>query len=470
MIAPNEYSQENQNVSAPEAIPETPAEQQSATEEEATVSYTEETQPQEKIPYQSGRVYSPEAPEGTPFGPPIQPTAAQNQPYEPVMQPKRKKKTGFWKSLLALLLVALIAGGAGYAGAWVYNGGKKGGTVVNRENVVYQSVIRTVGENDDQEDGLSVSDVAEMASPSVVEIVTEQVSYNAFFGQYPTSGAGSGVIFSKEGMVVTNYHVVEDAQTIKVTISTGETFDATVIGTDEEDDLAVLKIEPGDTELTPALLGSSEGLKVGESVVAIGNPLGELGGTVTNGIISALDREVEIDDKKLTLLQTNAAVNPGNSGGGLFNMYGELIGIVNAKITNSGSSTAEGLGFAIPIDHAAPIIEELTTYGYVRGRLDVGMEFLEINDATTAMYYNVSKSGVYILSVEDTSLGFQPGDMIEYIDGKEIVTMDQLDAVWDAHEIGDSLSVTVERRVGRGQYQEYTYQLVLKEKVPDQVR
>jgi len=478
MTEPNEYSQENQeNIISEEGRQEQeipsenqPAEDQNTEGQQIEEQNTEEQNAEAERPeanvYRTGRVYSPQAPEGTPFR--IEPEA----PFEmPPRQPPKRQNRHIGRTVLALLLVVLLAASSGFAGAWLYgHGGTQTEGIVTRENVVYQSVIRTVGEGDDQEDGLSVSGVAEVAAPSVVEIVTEQVSYNAFFGQYPTSGAGSGVILSKEGLIVTNYHVIEDAQKVEVTLASGESFQAQVVGGDQEDDLAVLKIEPGDTELTPALLGSSDNIKVGESVVAIGNPLGELGGTVTDGIISALDREIEIDGQRLTLMQTNAAVNPGNSGGGLFNMYGELIGIVNAKITNSGSSGTEGLGFAIPIDHASPIIEELCTYGYVRGKIDTGMEFLEINDATTAMYYGVSKSGVYILSVEDSSLGFRSGDMIESIDGKEIVTMEQLEAIWEEHSVGDSLSVTVERRVARNAYEQYTYQLTLKEEIPDTLR
>ena len=177
-------------------------------------------------------------------------------------------------------------------------------------------------------------------TPTVVEIVTESVSTATTFwgGNYVTSGAGSGVIISSDGLIITNNHVVSGANTIKVTLKDGTQYDAKLIGTDPDSDIAVIKIEA--TGLPCALVGDSDKLEVGDEVVAVGNPLGELGGTVTNGIISALSRDVNIDGTEMSLIQTNAAVNPGNSGGGLFNMYGGLIGIVNAKSTSTSSGTA----------------------------------------------------------------------------------------------------------------------------------
>ncbi|MBR5868578.1 MAG: trypsin-like peptidase domain-containing protein [Clostridia bacterium] len=359
-------------------------------------------------------------------------------------------------------MAILIAGSSGFLGAWLL---LKNSSIPQEpsNSVLYQSVIRTVEEDEELGTALTVKEVAGISSPSVVEIVTEQVAYNSFFGQYTTSGAGSGVILSEDGLIVTNYHVVEGASTVKVILNTGKELQATVEGGDAENDLALLQVTLNGETLTPALLGKSSTLTVGEEVVAIGNPLGQLGGTVTNGIISALDREIEIDGVAMRLLQTNAAVNPGNSGGGLFNMYGELVGIVSAK---SSASNTEGLGFAIPIDHAKTIIEELVSYGYVRGRIDLGMELVEILDAKTAMYYNVTESGVYIYSLEDTSLGFQPGDLILSIDGTEILTMEQFDQTIHFHKVGDTLTVSVKRRTGRNNYDTLTYSLPLKEEVP----
>lgn len=180
----------------------------------------------------------------------------------------------------------------------------------------------------------------------MVEVTTEAVTTNAFFGQYVQSGAGSGVIITEDGYIITNNHVVSGASQVTVRTSDGTEYPATVVGADSKTDIAVLKIEA--TGLTPAVVGDSDSLQVGEFTLAVGNPLGELGGTVTDGIISALDREVTVENQTMNLLQTNAAVSPGNSGGGLFNERGELIGIVNAK---SSGQNAEGLGLRDPCQH-----------------------------------------------------------------------------------------------------------------------
>ena len=194
---------------------------------------------------------------------------------------------------------------------------------------------------------LSVAEVVKNVADTVVEITTTNVVTDRFYGQYVTSGAGSGVIISENGYIITNHHVIDGARTITVRLTDGSEFSAKLVGSDADTDIAVLKIQA--TGLSYAVMGSSASLVVGQEVVAIGNPLGSLGGTVTDGIISALDRTVVVDGHKMTLMQTNAAINPGNSGGGLFNRAGELIGIVNAKQADTG---IEGLGFAVPIDVA----------------------------------------------------------------------------------------------------------------------
>ena len=427
------------------------------------VTVTAPERPAEPV-YQAGRVYSPEAPEGAPYYQHPDFVRAEDGPFRDgqVGRQHRKKKGISWFSALALFLaVVLLAGAGGFGGAYLFSRMNGKPNMPTEKSVLYQSVLRTADEKDDEGGKLTVSDVANIAAPSVVEIVTESVAYGTFFGQYTTSGAGSGVILSEDGLIVTNHHVIEDASNITVKLKTGEDYPAELVGTDDENDIALIRIKA--EGLQAAVLGSSEGLVVGEGVIAVGNPLGELGGTVTDGIISALDREIEIGGKDYTLLQTNAAVNPGNSGGGLFNMYGELIGIVNAKINEN---SVEGLGFAIPIDHAKGIIEELATYGYVRGRIDLGMQFIEINDAKTALYYNVSESGVYIASVENTSYGFNPGDLILSVNGEEIITMEDFEKAIGEHKVGDSLAVQVKRRVGRNQYETLDLTWVLREKVP----
>ena len=184
-------------------------------------------------------------------------------------------------------------------------------------------------------------------------------------------------------------------------------------------------------------IGDSDELKVGQEVVAVGNPLGELGGTVTNGIISALSRDVNIEGTEMTLIQTNAAVNPGNSGGGLFNMYGELIGIVNAKSTTSSSGTSvEGIAFAIPVNTAVKVSTELVNYGYVRGKVMLGISYIDIDSQMEAMYYRVSDYGVYVVSSEYTD-ELKAGDRIVGIDDEQVTYSSDIKAILKEHEVGD---------------------------------
>ena len=411
-------------------------------------------------PVRAGRVYSPDNPAGIAYG------GESGEETRNDMRGTRTRAGGGrrmrgWAVVAAAACFLVFAFGAGIAGAAVYARLRGSGTVESPKSVIYQSVIRSVDEENGESEPFTVNDVAEIAAPSVVEIVTESVSYNAFFGQVPVSGAGSGVILSEDGLIVTNYHVVAGATQVTVTLSTGKSYEAKIVGEDDEEDLALLRIDA--KGLPAAVLGSSDILKVGDGVVAVGNPLGKLGGTVTDGIVSALDREIEIDGKSYRLLQTNAAINPGNSGGGLFNMRGELVGVVNAKVTES---SVEGLGFAIPVDHAKGIIEEIATYGYIRGRIDLGVELIEINDAVTARYYSVTEGGVYVSSVSDAGTGLRPGDLILAVDGREILTMEDFEAALKERRAGDTLSLTVKRRVSRSQYEESEISFILKEKVP----
>ena len=196
----------------------------------------------------------------------------------------------------------------------------------------------------------------------------------------------------------------------------------------------------------PAVLGDSDELGVGQTAIAIGNPLGELGGTVTSGIISALDREITIDNETMNLLQIDAAVNPGNSGGGLFNSQGELIGIVNAKSSGTG---VEGLGFAIPINKVKTITENLITYGYVTGQTKMGVTLIDITDAQTANTYQVSDYGVYVVGVESGSnaenAGIEEGDRIISMNGSAVSSSSEVKSIISGLSVGDQVSVVVQR-------------------------
>ena len=281
-----------------------------------------------------------------------------------------------------------------------------------------------------------------------MEITTEIVTTSSFLGQYISQGAGSGVIFTTDGYIVTNHHVINGASKINVTLRDGTSYSAKVIGDDAKTDLALLKIEA--TGLTPAVLvADSDQLKVGQTAIAIGNPLGQLGGTVTSGIVSALGREIEVEGETMTLLQTSAAINPGNSGGGLFDDKGNLIGIVNAKSSGSG---IEGLGFAIPANTVRKTIGDLMEYGYVKGRASLGLSYVTIDNLASLWLYGYDDYGVFISKVDMRSdayaAGLQAGDMIVSINGAQISNEEDIQAQTKNLQVGDTVNMVI-RRNGR---------------------
>ena len=288
---------------------------------------------------------------------------------------------------------------------------------------------------------MTVATVVNRVAASVVEITTETVTQQSRLGQYVSAGAGSGVIISKEGYIVTNHHVVKGATTITVRLSNGTEFGAYLVGSDEQSDIAVLWIDAGSYPLTVATLGASFDLVVGEDILAIGNPLGSLGGTVTEGMISATARQISVSGNVMTLLQVSAPINPGNSGGGLFNMAGELVGIVNAKVADQ---TVEGLGFAIPVDTAYDIILEIVKHGYVQGRPALGFEVLDVTSYQTAMrYFNSFYLGVYVYDKNHDVM--QYGDLILSVNGVKLETAADLQAMVSEMEVGDTLEFVVYR-------------------------
>ena len=348
----------------------------------------------------------------------------------------KKKSNIFW--IILCIVIGLVSGLAGAGLAFAI----RGNTHTNGD-VIYQSVVLT-DQNGQEVEVMSVQDIVENVKNSVVEIQTSVTKTNIFLQQFVSSGAGSGVILSKDGLIVTNHHVIEEADTIKVRLNNGEEYDATLIASDTQSDLVVLRISADN--LQPAVVGDSSTLKVGEDVVAIGNPLGSLGGTVTEGILSALDREITIDDQKMTLLQTSAAINPGNSGGGLFNAKGELIGIVNAKSSGSG---IEGLGFAIPVNEMKSVVEDLVETGKVQGRLALGIRYYEISSVQQAMRHGVNTLGLLVSEVEANSnadrAGIQANDIIVEVDGEQITTKEDLTSILNNHKVGDNMDITVVR-------------------------
>ncbi len=382
--------------------------------------------------------------------PPVHPVQPQDA------QPPKKKKKFNGKRVARSAVALVLAAAMGFAGGFV--GAKFGGS---GKVVIQQVAPSSTASSSDSADSsitaasssgssLTTEQVADLVSPSVVVITTEQVVYSqwSWYGQNQVeSGAGSGVIISSDGYILTCAHVVDGASTITVTIGDKD-YTATLVGEDTTSDIAVIKIDADG--LTPATVGNSDSLKVGQSVMAVGNPLGELGGTVTGGMISALNRSVTIQGSSsvntMSLIQMDASVSPGNSGGGLFNMNGELVGIVNAK---SSSSDAEGLGFAIPINDAIKVAQELLENGYVTGRPYLGITYLAVTDAQTASQLGVNAYGVYVVEVVKggpaEKAGLQAGDRIVSVDGTEIASKDDLGTLMQKHAAGDTLSITIAR-------------------------
>ncbi len=329
--------------------------------------------------------------------------------------------------------------------------------LIDREDITY-SPYGSAGE-----DAYAISEVVRMVADSVVVIEASVVVSDGWGGASESTSAGSGVIIHEDGYILTCNHVVEDAKSVTVKLSDGVSkYAAALVGRDEASDLAVLKIQPIESQpLTAAKHGKSGYLAVGERVVAIGNPLGTLGGTVTDGIISATERVIATETGKMSLLQTNAAINSGNSGGGLFNLKGELIGIVNAKYAASG---VEGLAFAIPIDSAYEVECDLIEFGYVRGIVDHGLTTIEINSENLKYYwyqYGIKEAGLYVVSSKYNA-ELKNRDRILSVNGKEVNTQAQLDNVLEGCAVGDQLTVEYSR-----DGETSTVTLVLQEYVPD---
>lgn len=310
--------------------------------------------------------------------------------------------------------------------------------------------------------------VASVAANTVVEVRTETVATDNYYGQYITQGAGSGVIISstEDGShIITCAHVIEGATKVTVKLKDGTTYEAESFVCDAESDVGVIKLNV--KGLPTAILGDFSKVVVGEEVVAIGNPLGTLGGSVTNGIVSALDRDIIIDGTTYHLLQTNTEINPGNSGGGLFNAEGQLIGIVNAK---SSGENVEGLGFAIPIDDAQEIMSDLLEKGYVTGRVKLGFSLFEIQTQDDIRaYFKYSRYftdyGVYIATSEDPN--FCEGDLLvainDGVENNKIASLADLKALLQKLEVGQTVSITISR-INGNKVQLHTFDLTLQEK------
>lgn len=377
--------------------------------------------------------------------------------YEPPRR-KKKRKTSVWAVAVSSALIASIFTVGIMTGINFLNSGISG-KLSGDKNINYstrennnEGAAQTLAKKNEG-DILTIPEIAAKVGPSVVGVINKtqvqaQQYWDPFSGRYfynmdPSQsgevveqGSGSGIIINDSGYIVTNQHVIAGATEIDIILNTGSTYSAAVVGEDEKTDLAVLKIEPKAEEpLVAAVLGDSTTLEVGELAVAIGNPMGmEFSGSVTAGIISAVNRTMTIENRTYNLIQTDAAINSGNSGGALINQYGEVVGINSVKLSTSG---VEGMGFAIAISEAKPIIEDLMNNGYVTGRPMVGIGISE------------TRYGLFISSIQEGSgaekAGLKVDDMILEVDGKAVTSTSEINEIRDTKKPGDKLAFKILR-------------------------
>ncbi len=361
---------------------------------------------------------------------------------------KRKRR---WPKVLAMVLIcAILCGGTG-VGVFTLMGGWNRAASNPSQTTVYEGSGSPTVINLSKIDGGQVLTAAEVYASNVNSTVgiTTQVTTNTWGQQVAQAASGSGFVLTSDGYIVTNYHVIEDATSITVSFYNGDSFPATLVGSEPENDIAVLKIDA--KGLTPVRLGSSKDLVVGEEVVAIGNPLGELTFTMTGGMVSALDRTITMSDgTAINVLQTDCAINSGNSGGALFNMYGQVIGITNAKYSRPASSNAasiEGICFAIPIDNVRDMLYDIIEHGYVTGKPYVGVTLATANANQAAQYGR--SGGAYVQSIVSGAAadkaGLRQGDIITAVDGQEIESHAEFIEIKDTHKAGDTVKLTVDR-------------------------
>lgn len=371
--------------------------------------------------------------------------------------PKRKtngRRMGL--KIAALALSCAILGGAAGAGvtAAVKSHGSGAATINVSDRTASQVVLKSV-------DGKTELTDAENYAANVNSVVSINCSATTtnYFGQtVESASSGSGFVLTQDGFIVTNHHVISGASSVKVTLYDGESYDAAVIGSDSDYDIAVLKIEA--TGLTPVTLGDSGLLNVGDHVLAVGNPLGELTFSASEGIASSVNRTINVSGIPFNMIQVTCAVNPGNSGGPLFNSYGEVIGIVSAKYSSYSNTTVEGIGFAIPIDDVLAMVKDIMTNGYVTNKAYIGITPQTMNAQMAQQFrYDVTQ-GVFVCSVEPGSAaekaGLRMGDVITKIDDKTITSYEDLVAAKKSYSAGDTATFTIYRE-GKTQTVELTF-------------
>lgn len=370
----------------------------------------------------------------------------------PAPAPESPKKQGFFHrtavKVTALILACAVAGGlAGWGGAAI------AGSSTSR-TAIQQSSRQPVSVQVKNVDGQTKMEPAEVYASvvnSAVSINCSATSTNIFGQQTQTASSGSGFIITEDGYVVTNYHVVSGASSVEVTLYNGDTYDATVIGGDSDYDVAVLKINA--SGLQPVTLGESADVNVGDTVLAIGNPLGELTFSMSQGIVSSCDRAINVDGTPFNMIQVDCSINPGNSGGPLVNLYGEVVGIVSAKYSTYSSTTVEGLGFAIPISDVRSIITDIMENGAVTDKAYMAITAGTMNEQMAAQFNIDVTEGVFVYSVVEggagDKAGLRLGDVITKMNDKTLTSRQDLSAAMKGYRAGDTVTLTVYRG---GQY------------------
>lgn len=362
-----------------------------------------------------------------------------------------KKKNSFWKKtgvkVTALVLAcAVVGGGAGFGGAALARsvGAADSSTTLQQSGRTAQEVTvkKVTGQT-----LMSPAEVYASTVNSVVSINSSSVSTNIFGQRVESASSGSGFVVTQDGYIVTNHHVIASATSVTVTMYDGSEYPATVVGSDSDYDVAVLKINA--TGLQPVTLGSSEDVNVGDTVLAIGNPLGELTFSMSQGIVSCCDRAINVDGTPFNMIQVDASINPGNSGGPLMNLYGEVVGIVSAKYSSYSNTAVEGLGFAIPIGDVQAIIKDIMENGQITDKPSFGITAGTMTQQMAAQYQIDQTSGVFVYSVNKggagEKAGLQMGDVITKVDGTDISSMEDLTAMKKNHHAGDTVTVTYYR-------------------------
>ena len=362
----------------------------------------------------------------------------------------KKKKNSIWKKsgvkVTALLLAcALVGGGAGFGGAALARSvGVGGGTAIHQSDRTVQEVTvkKVTGQT-----LMTPAEVYASTVGSVVSINCSAVSTNIFGQRVESASSGSGFVITQDGYIVTNHHVVASASSVKVTMYDGKEYSAAVVGSDSDYDVAVLKVET--TGLQPVTLGNSADVNVGDTVLAIGNPLGELTFSMSQGIVSCCDRAINVDGTPFNMIQVDASINPGNSGGPLMNLYGEVVGIVSAKYSSYSNTMVEGLGFAIPISDVQAIITDIMENGQVTNKAYLAITAGTMTEEMAAQYQIDIKEGVFVYSAIEggagDKAGLRLGDVITKVDDKAVTSMEDLSAAKKGHKAGDTVTLTVFR-------------------------